>query len=259
MSDSEEENVITYKTFRKFSRKEKNNKKLQELPDDFFRSCVQWINKKEEEFEEKRDPHLLREIENVKSRVKEIFNRRRKKILMLALHYVRSNKVSKNLLPEEEEFFETVVESLKELEEGLLEKVLEGKEPLTDKDEDSETEKTENMDKEGEGEEVNQEKEEKGTSEKERESKEMKSKEEEEEQEAEGELEESETEMEKEDFEVQTEEGMKLVRMVRDVDKFMGPEEEETYGPFEEGDLAVLPDELAEVLIEKERAEATQL
>ncbi len=46
----------------------------------------------------------------------------------------------------------------------------------------------------------------------------------------------------------------RLVRFIRQVEKFFG-EELETYGPFEEDDTAYLPTALADILINKEKAE----
>ena len=46
----------------------------------------------------------------------------------------------------------------------------------------------------------------------------------------------------------------KRVRFLHPVPKFIG-QELESYGPFEEEDMATLPSEIADVLISKERAE----
>jgi hypothetical protein len=46
----------------------------------------------------------------------------------------------------------------------------------------------------------------------------------------------------------------KLVRFLHAVPRFVG-KELETYGPFEEEDMATLPAEIADLLISKERAE----
>lgn len=239
MPKEDDENAITYETFRKFQKKEKNNEKLQDLPGDFFRSCVRWLNRKEEEFEENRDSTLLHEIDNVKNIVKDIFNRRRKKVLLLALHSVRSKKVSENLLPEEEKFFENIVNELKELERDLLERVLEGEEPGTEggKDRGEAIERTpEENEEAGETEEP-----------------------------AEGrkETEESEVEVKSLDErdgerDVQVEDGMKLVKVAKEVDGFVGPDEE-FYGPLERGDIVTLPETVADLLIEEEMVEETGL
>ncbi|MFP4116007.1 MAG: hypothetical protein ACLFTQ_02280 [Candidatus Aenigmatarchaeota archaeon] len=249
MAEEEKESAITFETFRKFQRKEKKNEKLQELPEDFFKRCVDWINRKQQKFDEEGDSTLLRELENVKSIVSDIFERRRKKILILALHSVRSKKVSENLLPEEEEFFEKTVENLRSLEENLLEKVLEGKKP----------------------EKGGREKESKERRKEEKESKEKKEegKTEEDEDSKAGDEEEDEPEMNKgnvktrslgenEEVQVETSDEEKLVQIIEEVDRFLGTDGEE-YGPLEEGDIVTLPKKVADLLIEKDRAEASEI
>ena len=238
----EEDSAITFETFRKFQRKEKKNEKLQELPDDFFGTCVQWINRKEEKFEEKRDSALIREIENVKSIVRDIFERRRRKILLLALHSVRSKKVSKNLLPEEKEFFESTVKNLRQLEENLLERVLKGEEPETS---EKETEKTEEEVETEEGEEKVEE-EDKGSREEEKGEEEDK-----------GEVKTRKIGEEKQ-MEVETSEGQKLVRITDSVDRFVATDDNE-YGPLEEGDIVTLPNDVAKLLIDKEKAKESDI
>lgn len=222
MPENEEENAITYETFRKFQRKEKNNEKLQELPEDFFNSCVGWLNEKEEKFQESNDSSLLREIENVKKLVKDIFDRRRKKILLLALHSVRSKKVSKNLLPEEEEFFEKTVRNLQELEGNLLERVLKGEKPQ------SSGELEEEEVKEG------------GEAEAERK---------------------EETPMDvgrEEKLDIEIESDAKLVRVIEEVDKFMSTDENE-YGPLEKDDLVTLPNDVADLLLKEGKVEPSKI
>ncbi len=243
----EEDSAITFETFRKFQRKEKKNEKLQELPDDFFGTCVQWINRKEEKFEEKRDSALIREIENVKSIVRDIFERRRRKILLLALHSVRSKKVSKNLLPEEKEFFESTVKNLRQLEENLLERVLKGEEPETSEEETEETEEEE-LEEEVETEEGEEKVEEevKGSREEEKGEEEDK-----------GEVKTRKIGEEKQ-MEVETSQGQKLVRITDGVDRFVATDDNE-YGPLEEGDIVTLPNDVAELLIDKEKAKESDI
>lgn len=256
----EEDSAITFETFRKFQRKEKKNEKLQELPGDFFKTCVEWINRKQKRFEEGNDTALLKEIENVKSIVSDIFERRRKKILLLALHSVRSKKVSKNLLPEEEEFFEITVKDLRELEENLLERVLEGKEP----DSSSSEEKTAEEDIQEED--IEEGDEEKGTGKK---SEEKIEEGEEEGDEAEVEdvetrsLGSSDSEEEKaeegsEEVDVESTDGQRLVRIMERVERFVATDDNE-YGPLKEGDLVTLPEDVADLLIEKDKAEESEI
>ncbi len=234
---TDEDSAITFETFRKFQRKEKKNEKLQELPGDFFKTCVEWINRKQKKFEETSNSTLLREIENVKNIVSDIFERRRKKILLLALHSVRSKKISKNLLPEEKEFFEKIVSNLRDLEKNLLEKVLKGETP-EDKEKEEATKKEPcDDDEEEKGEEKEQEKKvvEKNVSSspigKDSQNKKL---------------------------EVSSPESQKLIEITNDVDKFVATDENE-YGPLEEGDVVTLPKEVARLLVEKDKAKPSEI
>ncbi len=226
---AEEENgAITFETFRKFQRKEKKNEKLQELPENFFKTCVDWINRKQKRFDETGDSTVLREIENVKNIVSDIFERRRKKILLLALHSVRSKRVSKNLLPEEKRFFEKTVENLRELQRNLLEKVLEGK-----KIDEKEKEKCvkEEEGKEGDEEEGEEKKEEPRV--------ETRS-------------------LGSEEIDVKSDKGKKLLRITEDVERFVATDNN-NYGPLEEGDLVTLPEDVAELLLKKNKAKESEV
>lgn len=233
----EEDSAITFETFRKFQRKEKKNEKLQELPEDFFQTCVDWISEKQEKFQENGDSAVLKEMENVKSIVKDIFERRRKKILLLALHSVRSKKVSENLLPEEKEFFERIVENLRNLEENLLERVLEGKEPDGEEGEESEVKEQEEISEE-------------------------QTAGEEKEEDVEGGEDVVTHDLNSEDgderVKVESGEGEKLLKITEPVDRFMGTDDKD-YGPLERGDLVTLPEDVAELLLEREKAEESEL
>lgn len=260
MPEENEENAITYETFRKFQRREKNNEKLQDLPDDFFKHCIEWLNRKQEKFDETNESTLLHEIENVKSIVKDIFNRRRRKILQLALHSVRSNKVSKNLLPEEKQFFDTIVDQLEELEEKLLKRILKGKKPTTAKKadynnvENEKISKSENNDEKKENkkqsknvsdedkEEVNDDQHNNTEKGKNAEKKDT--------------TEEKDERLEK--LDVTNKGEHQLVRVVEDVDKF-AYDEDRSYGPLKEGDLVTLPQDVAELLEKKDHVEYTEI
>ncbi len=243
MSDEEETSAITFETFRKFQRKEKKNEKLQELPKDFFKKCVDWINEKQEQFDERRESALLRELENVKSIVSDIFERRRKKILILALHSVRSSKVSENLLPEEREFFESIVDNLKKLEENLLERVLKGKQPeevcKEEAEETAEEETEETVEKE--------------------EAEETVEKEADEPEEDKGEVTSRQIGNEEpKRLEVETKDGYRLLRITEEVDRFVGTDGNE-YGPLKKGDIATLPEDVSDLLIDKDIAKLSKI
>ncbi|RLJ00767.1 MAG: hypothetical protein DRP11_05465, partial [Candidatus Aenigmatarchaeota archaeon] len=118
-----EESVITYETFRKFSRREVNNEKLQELPPSFYRACSEWLRKKGEQLDP-RDPLAVYEIENAKKEIIKILEKRESKILKMAVDAVRINAAPVNLTPEEKKFFDSVVEILRRFRSELMESVL---------------------------------------------------------------------------------------------------------------------------------------
>ena len=57
---------------------------------------------------------------------------------------------------------------------------------------------------------------------------------------------------------VESGEGEKLLKITEPVDRFMGTDDKE-YGPLERGDLVTLPEDVAELLLEKEKAEESEL
>lgn len=146
--ENESENIITYETFRKFHRREKNNEKLQELPREFYNSCKKWISRKREEFEKsKGDTTSLYELENVKKIIRDIFDRRERKIILMALHTVRSGISPENLLPEERDFFDETVSILQKFRNGLLKRVTESEEEVEEKVESEIKRKSEQKEK----------------------------------------------------------------------------------------------------------------
>lgn len=115
--------VITYETFRKFQRQEKENDALQRLPDNFYDLCKEWIRRKENLYEKGRDPSMLREIENVMLIIKDIMERRERKLLTLALHHSRGNAAPLNLLPSERNCFDVLVAELERMRRQNLEMI----------------------------------------------------------------------------------------------------------------------------------------
>lgn len=240
-----EENVITYETFRKFQRKERESENLQELPEDFFKSCAEWIKRKARAYEETKDLMIQREIENVLGIIKDILDRRERKLLLLAMHTVRSNVVPKNLHPYEEECFDKVVESLRGMRERIL-KVIKGESEETEEKEEgqkaSSTEKPPEKKEEPEKKEV--------------EAKEIKDFVEEGSAPENEEGEEAGAEVKEEGNEPKIVEppGCKLVKILSEVPKFLGVDGRE-YGPFKPNDIVTLEKEVAEILVKGNKAE----
>lgn len=116
----ESENVITYETFRKFQKQERDSENLQKLPEDFFQSCAEWIKRKGDMYKQTKDSMILKEIENVMSIIRDILDRRERKLLLMAMHAVRSNAAPQNLHQHEENHFDSIVNHLKDMREKIL-------------------------------------------------------------------------------------------------------------------------------------------
>ncbi len=216
VSESQVQNDIniTYETLFELLRREKNRDDLQELQAAFFKEVIEYLGEKQrvcEETSHKEDlfsaterEKTLTQLSNIKKIIRELYDRREKKIINMALNRSRTGSSiidTSKLLAEENKFFNTVVATFNNYREGILVNVLNLKEPLVD-------------DLKMAAEERKEAAEEKKADEK----------------------------------------PTRMLRFVNPVPKFVG-KELEVYGPFEEDDMASLPTEIAQLLIEKGRAE----
>jgi len=114
--------MITYETIRKLVMEEKGKKKLNRLPDGFFEKVRIYLSNKGKVSREKDDQW---ELEDAKRRLQDLMDIREGKILLFAHYFVRSGMSPGELVPEEEEFFDRVVEQIKDFR-GRKKEVLEG-------------------------------------------------------------------------------------------------------------------------------------
>jgi DNA replication factor GINS len=115
------EETITYELIRKIQREEQASTKLTKLPENFFEAVAQYIEKKLQT-----EKKSTLEIKNIQMLVEDIFNRRERKILNLAIIGARTNIPPENLLEEEKIFYEQLVNTIKKRREEKLEKILKG-------------------------------------------------------------------------------------------------------------------------------------
>ncbi|MCH8004541.1 MAG: hypothetical protein IH934_07995 [Nanoarchaeota archaeon] len=203
---------ITYETLYELLKREKDMTDLQKLDPSFFNHFVDYLNDKKKilgkedslfSYEEKKK--VEKQIDNAKRIIKEIYERREKKILNIALIKSRTKSDvldTSSMLENENFFFDEIVKTLNVFRKDIIENIIDGKqvsEVIVGKKEANKT-----------SDEISEKK-----------------------------------EMEK---------NTKLVRFLYSVPKFVGKELEE-YGPFEEEDIANLPAEIAEILINKGRVE----
>jgi len=216
MENNKEVN-ITYETLFEMLRREKDKEELQKLSNSFFSDVITYLEDKKKTFsdvtlESFRDKKKLEEeFENIRKILKDLYERREKKIVNLALNISRtkSNLIDTSaLLNEEKELFDSLIRALDSGRESIINNLLESKLPSFEKVK-SELKTADEKNKE---------------------------------------------EPLKEEIKPEEGKTTKMVRFVNAVPKFVGKELEE-YGPFEEEDVASLPKEIANVLIEKGRVE----
>ena len=207
-----QEIVITYETLFELLKREKERPDLQKLEPTFFSDTISYIKDKKKILDAKNEGPFAndeirkteRQLENIYKIVKELYERREKKIIGMALDKSRtkSNLVdTSTLLKEEKVIFEAFTHILDDYREAILMNLLNERMPFM----------------EGLG---------------------------------------RPKEKPKDDFKsaLEIKKDTRLVRFTHQVPKFVGPELEE-YGPFESEDIANLPQEIAEVLINKGKVE----
>ena len=205
-----QEVVITYETLFELLKRERERSDLQKLEPTFFSDTINYIRDKKKILEAKSDSLFAseerkkteRQLENIYKIIKELYERREKKIIGLALDKSRtkSNLIdSSSLLKEEKVIFDALTDLLDNYRDSILFAVLNEKMPF---------------------------------------------------------MRPIEAKKPAEEFKsaLELKKSTRLVRFTHPVPKFVGPELEE-YGPFEEEDIANLPVEIANVLINKGKVE----
>jgi len=206
---------ITYETLFELLRLEKGREELQKLEEGFFSDVVNYLREKKKVFdnqlsstdlfaiEEREKTH--KQLANINKILRELYERREKKILTMAVNRSRTNDSvidSSAMLPEERMMFESFVANLNKFREGILNSMVNLKVPDMSKSDDIKSAVSDDVKKE-------------------------------------------------------IKEDNIMVRFVNAVPRFVG-KELETYGPFEEEDVANLPKEIADVLVAKGRVEVIE-
>ena len=110
--------MLTFDTIRDIERVEKQNKKLQKLPDDIVVQLKDYLKRKEK-IKEKTSADIT-EMENIKSAIKRFFELREGKIISYALDTVRTGLPPENMTKEEEELFYSLVNTMKKYRERFF-------------------------------------------------------------------------------------------------------------------------------------------
>lgn len=195
--------VITYENLYEILRKEKYSPEIQVIDKNFYQQLIQYLEEKKAiiESQKNKDSIFAGEIQkaqiqldNLKKIIKELYERREKKIIDLAIFAskMRDKPDMNNLLTEERLFFTHVLEVLNLYRKGVLTNILVSKMPILELPKPLKTE--------------------------------------------------------------EKQEESKVIRFITSLPKFVG-DDLNIYGPFEAEDVASVPTKVADLLIDKKRAE----
>jgi DNA replication factor GINS len=115
--------MLTFETLRECVSKEKTSSKLTELPENFFHDIRAYLENKEKVSQGRDD---MWELDNSKRMLQDLLDSRESKLVKLALVFVRAGVTPGKILPDEKEFFDKMVESIKIFQDARRETV-EGK------------------------------------------------------------------------------------------------------------------------------------
>ncbi len=217
--------VITYETLFELLSRERERPELQKLETNFYIDVIDYLKEKSRYTEEIKNNQAItfeekmkaeRQLHNLHKIIKDLYERREKKILLIALDKSRtkSNIIDTSaLLQDERKMLDSLTNSLDSFRADIIENVMAQRQPqaISNPAQQPPIHELQRI--------IVSQKGETGFS--------------------------SALELEK---------PTKLVRFVHAVPKFVGTELEE-YGPFQEEDVANLPSEIAELLVAKGRVE----
>jgi DNA replication initiation complex subunit (GINS family) len=115
--------MLTYEVIRKLAMDEKAAPKLNKLPQDFFENVRVYLEKKEKIAQSKEDRW---ELDSARRWLQDLLDIRERKLLMIAPAFIKSGVMPGEATYEEKEFFDHLVEQIKEFQSRKKE-VFEGK------------------------------------------------------------------------------------------------------------------------------------
>ncbi len=141
-----EEIKITYESLFNILRKEKNTEEIQQLEEGFFENLVDYLKKKEQIIS---DPHIIEkekehtrlQLKNIIKIIRDLYERREKKIIDMAVLKSRGLNIDNNLfkLKEEKLLFENIYNTLSHFRNSVLYKVIKSEIPGKDKVKEEQT------------------------------------------------------------------------------------------------------------------------
>ena len=238
MSD-EDDNVLTFSELRKTQKEEDREEELTELGDKFLLRVSNYFDKKKEAEGESR------EYKNARRVLDKILSLREEKIVKKTRLSVRTDTETPNpdLLPEEQELFRNIKSEFKDHRSRVDEMIDSQTVPGTGSEPSEDVKAGPEETQEAKEESVEDEKSSEGKVT--------------EEKSPEEETVEEEESQEDEEESREVEDGYKLVETTSDVPEFMGTDLE-AYGPFDAGEEIAIPDDNAEILVNRGNAELVE-
>lgn len=229
----EKEIVITYETLFEILRREKAREELQELPENFSEEVKKYLKEKKQtmlslsgdQFSELEQEKTQRQIVNIKKILNELYEKREKKIINMALSKSRMPRSvidTSKLAPQEKQLFGSLIETFDSARQTALKEILLESAGVPAEPRAAEAENEKSAEKAAPESAQDQ-----------------------------AAVEEPAGGAVKEPAEASA--GTKTVRFLCDVSQFVGPNLE-IYGPFRTDETALLPCAVCEVLINREKA-----
>jgi len=122
-----EEETITYELIRKIQREEQSQPNLTKLPENFFDSTAKYLQQKRQ-LAAKDDRKVAIEVKNIERLIEDIFDRRERKLINLAIIAARTGIQPENLTAEEKLFFDELTNMLKRRRVKMLSEIFKEKE-----------------------------------------------------------------------------------------------------------------------------------
>ena len=137
------EEVITFDYIREAYLAEKSENKLTKLPKEFFEKARKYLQLKEEIYKNTGDEKIKYELKSAKKMIDDILLLRLKKIIEAVFIFLKNGALPENLLKEEEEFFFSLIDLVKNLRKSLLEELKEKETSSKKEKEEKEIKKSE--------------------------------------------------------------------------------------------------------------------
>lgn len=235
---------ITYETLFEILRREKNRDELQRLNENFLQEVADYIIAKKAALEQQRSKNDMFsaeegrkaevQYENMKKMFKEIYEKRERKIINMALDQSRISEIidCSALLAEEKKIYDSLLNVLNMFRKGILVNLLEAKMPETDNIRSKESgQKNGRSEEKGlkENTDINN-------------------------NNNNNIHDESDVEKNEDNKKIEKEEKNKIVSFIKAVPRFIGKNLKE-YGPYEKGQKEELPSSIVDLLINKGMAE----